>query len=80
MSAGIEKLKTSIRIWWRIDGVRDRETLYDTPPTPKNIKDAQNLADAIKTQIERGVFDRDQMFPNSSKKQETYLARRCCRL
>lgn len=73
MSAGIEKLKTSIRVWWRIDGVRDRETLYDTPPTTKNIKDAQNLADAIKTQIERGVFDRDQMFPNSSKKQETYF-------
>lgn len=73
MSAGIEKLKTSIRVWWRIDGVRDRETLYDTPPTPKNIKDAQNLANAIKTQIERGVFDRDQIFPNSAKKKESYF-------
>ena len=73
MSAGIEKLKTSIRIWWRIDGIRYRETLHDTPPTAKNVKDAQDLANAIKTQIERGVFDRDQMFPNSANKKESYF-------
>ena len=73
MSAGIEPLKTSIRIWWRIDGKRDRETLYDTPPTPKNLQYAQDIADVIAKQIKMGVFDRDQMFPNSSKRKETYF-------
>ena len=47
MSAGIEKLKTSIRIWWKIDGKRERETLYNTPPTAENIKQAQATADMI---------------------------------
>lgn len=42
MSAGIEPLKTSIRIWWRdASGKRDRETLYDTPPTDTNLKKSQ---------------------------------------
>ena len=44
MSAGIEPLKTSIRIWWKIDGKRYRETLYNTPPTTNNLKEAQATA------------------------------------
>lgn len=72
MSAGIEQLKTCIRIWWRIDGVRDRETLK-VAPTPKNIKYAQELADIIAKQIEMGKFDRDQMFPESAKKKSSYF-------
>lgn len=73
MSAGIEKLRTCIRIWWRIDGVRDRETLHDRPPTPENTAYAQSIADVIAKQIELGVFDRDQMFPNSPKRKEAYF-------
>lgn len=73
MSAGIEKLKTSIRIWWRINGVRDRETLHNTPPTPENIKYAEEIAQVIKKQIKMGVFDRDQMFPHSPKRREAYF-------
>ena len=45
MSAGIEPLKTSIRIWWRdASGERDRETLYDTPPTDANQKSQRHRA------------------------------------
>ncbi len=72
-SAGIEKLKTSIRIWWRIDGTRYRETLHNTPPTAENCKDAQAIADAIATQLQFGTFDRDAMFPNSPKRKEAYF-------
>lgn len=71
-SAGIEKLKTSIRIWWRIDGTRHRETLHNTPPTPENCQHAQAIADAIRTQLEIGTFERDQMFPNSPKRKASY--------
>ena len=73
MSAGIEKLKTSIRIWWRIDGVRHRETLKDTPPTPANIEYAKGIADLIDRQIKKGIFNRDQMFPDSEKKKSSYF-------
>ena len=73
MSAGIEKLKTSIRVWWRINGTRYRETLKDTPPTPANIEYAEGIADLIDRQIKKGVFDRDQMFPNSEKNKSSYF-------
>ncbi len=71
-SAGIEKLKKSIRIWWKIDGKRYRETLYNTPPTAENCQHAQQIAQAIATQLKLGTFDRDQMFPNSPKRKESY--------
>ena len=73
MSAGIEKLKTSIRIWWKIDGKRERETLYNTPPTAENIKQAQATADMIAQQIKLGIFDRNQVFPNSPKRPQAYF-------
>ena len=74
MSAGIEPLKTSIRIWWRdASGERDRETLYDTPPTDANLKKANAIAQSIETQIEMGTFDRDQTFPNSPKRKASYF-------
>ena len=73
MSAGIEPLKTSIRIWWKIDGKRYRETLYNTPPTINNLKEAQATADMIATQIRMGIFDRNQVFPNSPKRPQAYF-------
>ena len=73
MSAGIEPLKTSIRIWWKIDGKRYRETLYNTPPTINNLKEAQATADMISQQIRMGIFDRNQVFPNSPKRPESYF-------
>lgn len=72
-SAGIEKLATSIRIWWRIDGKRERETLYNTPPTPENCRQAQATADMIALQIDMGIFDRHQVFPNSPKRPQAYF-------
>ena len=44
ISAGIEPLKTAIRIWWKIDGERHRETLHNTPPTDANIAAAKATA------------------------------------
>lgn len=74
MSAGIEPLKTSIRIWWRdADGKRDRETLYDTPSTDANIAKATAIAQSIDTQIQMGTFDRDQTFPYSPKRKTSYF-------
>lgn len=74
MSAGIEPLKTAIRIWWKIDGKRYRETLQNTPPTPENRKNAQATADMIAQQIKLGIFDRNQVFPNSPKRAEAYFS------
>ncbi len=71
-SAGIEKLKTSIRVWWKIDGKRYRETLYNTSPTVENCNHAKQIAQAIATQLKLGTFDRDRMFPNSPKRKESY--------
>lgn len=72
-SAGIEPLKTSIRIWWKTDGKRERETLYHTPPTTENLRQAQATADMIATQIRMGIFDRNQVFPNSPKRPQAYF-------
>lgn len=74
ISAGIEPLKTSIRIWWKIDGKRDRDTLHDTPPTPNNLKEAQAIADMIVQQLRMGIFNRTQIFPHSKKRTELYFA------
>lgn len=65
MSAGIEPLKKSIRIWWRINGVRDRETLH-LAPTPENIDYAKGVAKMIAGQIKLGTFQRSQVFPNTT--------------
>lgn len=74
MSAGIEPLKTSIRIWWRDEnGNRDRETMYDTPPTDANLKKAAAIAQSIDVQLQMGTFDRDQMFPNSPKRKNSFF-------
>lgn len=70
--ASIEPLKTCIRIIWQIDGVKDRETLADMPPTPTNKAHAQRIADMIEQQIAMGIFNRDQVFPNSPKRQEAF--------
>lgn len=71
--AGIEPLKTSIRIWWMQDGKRERETLSNTPPTPTNKANAQRIADMIDQQIIMGIFDRDKVFPDSPKRVEAYF-------
>lgn len=71
--AGIEPLKTSIRIWWIQDGKRQRETLTDTPPTPKNKAHAQRIADMIDQQLIMGIFDRDKVFPESPNRKQTYF-------
>ncbi|OPH35193.1 Arm DNA-binding domain-containing protein [Moraxella atlantae] len=73
ISAGIDKLKTCIRIWWKIDGKRHRETLHNTPPTPENLKTAQATADMIAQQLRMGIFDRNQVFPNSPKRPQAYF-------
>lgn len=72
-SAGIEPLKTSIRIWWRIDGKRERETLHNTPPTPENLKKARDTADMIALQLKMGVFNRETVFPNSLRQPKAYF-------
>lgn len=66
ISAGIEPLKQSIRIWWRVDGVRERETL-SLPPTAKNLAYANKLANNIKSQLALGVFDRFATFGGSNQ-------------
>lgn len=42
ISSGIEPLKTAIRIWWKIDGERHRETIHNSPPTDANLAAAAN--------------------------------------
>lgn len=61
-SAGIEPLKSSIRIWWRINGVRHRATL-NLAPTDDNLATARALAAGIKTELDLGVFDKYKTFP-----------------
>lgn len=73
ISTGIEPLKTSIRIWWKIDGKRERETLYNTPPTEVNLKQAQATADMIAQQLRLGIFDRDSVFTDSPKRADRYF-------
>lgn len=71
--ASIEPLKTSIRIIWYIDGKKDSETLTDTPPTPANKAHAQRIADMVEQQISMGIFNRDQVFPDSPKRQAAFF-------
>lgn len=71
--ASVELLKTCVRIVWKIDGKRDRETLHNTLPTPEGKAHAQKIADLITAQIEMGIFDRHQIFPNSSKRPQAYF-------
>lgn len=64
--AGIEPLKTSIRIWWTQDGQRERETLK-MPPTPANLAHAEHLVQLIELELATGNFDRLRLFPHSHK-------------
>ena len=73
ISSGIEPLKTAIRIWWKIDGQRYRETLHNTPPTDANLSQAKATADMIAQQLCMGIFDRDTVFPDSSKRADRYF-------
>lgn len=71
--ASIEPLKTSIRIIWYLDGEKDSETLLNTPPTPANKTHAQKIADMVEQQIQMGIFNRDQVFPDSPKRQTAFF-------
>lgn len=71
ISTGIEPLKNSIRIWWKINGNRERETLQ-LPPTPQNLEHAKQIADMIKMQLTLGTFDHAKTFPHSKKRPENY--------
>lgn len=64
MSAGLEIRGNSMRIWWRMDGVRHRETL-DWPFTPQNVEKATALAQIIELEIKVGTFDVVRHFPDS---------------
>lgn len=72
ISTGIEPLKNSIRIWWKINGNRERETLQ-LPPTPQNLEHAKQIADMIKMQLTLGTFDHAKTFPQSKKRPEAYF-------
>lgn len=76
VSAGIEPLAKSIRIWWRVDGVRHRETLTMLP-NEHNLAHAKEIAHAIVAQIKLGIFDRDEFFPNSVKRSDAYFGFWC---
>ena len=73
ISSGIEPLKTAIRIWWKIDGERHRETIHNSPPTDANLAAAKATADMIAQQLRMGIFDRDTVFPDSSKRADRYF-------
>lgn len=64
MSAGLEVRGNSMRIWWRFDGERYRETL-DWPLTPQNQQKAEALAKVIELEIGMGTFDIARHFPDS---------------
>lgn len=72
ISTGIEPLKKSIRIWWRVSGVRERETLEITP-TADNIAYARGLANTIKKELSLGVFNPAKHFPKSHKNPEQFF-------
>ncbi|WP_019519362.1 Arm DNA-binding domain-containing protein [Faucicola boevrei] len=72
ISTGIEPLKKSIRIWWKINGQRERETL-ELPPTPQNLEHAKQIAEMIKMQLTLGTFDHAKTFPNSKKRPQAYF-------
>jgi|SRR5215469_3648539 len=62
----VEKLKNSIRIKFRWNGQRCAETL-EIPPTPRNIKAADELLINIVAEIKIGKFDYARHFPNSPR-------------
>ena len=57
----------TINISFTFRGVRCREPLSNLPVTNSNIRYAERLLGGIKNDIERGIFDYPQQFPNSSK-------------
>lgn len=73
MSAGIETLSKSIRIWWRDENQKiQRETVNWTPDTD-NIKRAKNIALIINAELANGTFDRARHFPNSKHLQQNKM-------
>ncbi len=56
--------RTSIEISFQYQGKRCRERLR-MPPTPPNLKWAQNLRGKIVVEIEKGIFNYLEYFPNS---------------
>lgn len=68
-TTGIEPLKNSIRIWWRINGVRHRATM-DFAPTAENLLLAKAMAANIKRELEAGVFDKFKTFPHLKPTQD----------
>jgi len=63
---GVISQTRTIRIGFYYDGIRCRETLK-IPPTPSNLKFAENKRNAILFEIETGQFDYLKHFPNSKK-------------
>lgn len=73
MSAGIEPLARSIRIWWRDhEGMLQRETMF-WPPTADNLDKARKLANIINAELEMGTFDRARHFPDSKHLQQNQM-------
>lgn len=57
---------SSIEIDFYYRGVRCRERLK-LPPTPRNLKFAENLLGQVKVEIEKGIFDYAAHFPKSPR-------------
>lgn len=64
---GVEPLKTRIRVRFTFEGKKYRETL-DLAPTPANIRAVERLMAKVFKEIELGVFDYAETFPDSQKK------------
>ena len=74
MSAGIEPLARSIRIWWRdAEGKIQRETV-NWLPEPDNIKRAKNISVIIDAELANGSFDRARHFPNSKHLKQNQMS------
>lgn len=61
-----EATQSSIEIDFYYRGARCRERLK-LPPTPRNLRFAENLLGQIKVEIEKGSFDYAEHFPNSPR-------------
>lgn len=73
MSAGIEPLARSIRIWWKDpQGLLQRETIF-WPPTADTVERARKLAMVIDIELANGTFDRARHFPNSKHLQQSKM-------
>lgn len=68
---GVEIRTNSIRLFFVLDGERIKETLTvngkPMPPTQANIKHAHRMAGEIRKDIERGIFNYAEHFPDSPR-------------